>query len=91
MASIGAIPAEEAALTNGSRFPANAPRPIVCTMVASPAIRRLAAMSRVMPAVSRPTAWPMISGGVTTPAYMAAMCWSAAGTSREGGSFSSHG
>src|SRR5690349_2675257 len=33
----------------------------------------------------------MISGGVTTPAYMAAMCWRAAGRSREGVSFSSTG
>ena len=44
-----------------------------------------------MPAASSPTAWPMMSGGVTTPAYIAAMCWSAAGTSREAAGFSSTG
>ncbi|MEY9942134.1 hypothetical protein ABH932_006732 [Streptacidiphilus sp. MAP5-52] len=91
IASIGPIPAEDAALTNGRRLPTRFFTPSVCSSVAAPATSRLAAIRKVSSRAFRPQAGPTISGGATTPAYMAAMCCNAAGTIRRKESFSSTG
>ncbi len=62
-------------LTNGSREPIfQIPR--VCSSVASPEVSSAAPIRTVSSVLLSPQAAPTISGGATTPAYIAAMCCS---------------
>ncbi len=90
MAIMGVTPAKETPLTNGSRAPIR-PTPSVCSSVAMPAVKRLAPMRTAVSGGSSPTAGPMIIGGATTPAYMAATCWSPLASVFPGGSVASTG
>ncbi len=73
IAVIGATPAKVTPLTKGSRAPIFQ-MPRVCRKVARPAVKRQAPVRKVSSVPERPTAAPTISGGATTPAYMAATC-----------------
>lgn len=89
-AVMGATPANVTPLTNGSLAPIFQ-KPRVCRKVASPAVNRQAPVRKVSSVPERPTAAPTISGGATTPAYMAATCCRPLVAIFRAGSFSSTG
>lgn len=89
-AVMGATPAKVTPLTNGSLAPIFQ-MPIVWRKVARPAVKRQAPVRKVSSVPERPMAAPTISGGATTPAYMAATCCRPVVAILSAGSFSSTG
>ena len=74
VATMVATLAKETPCTRGSWEPKNG-MPMVCSSVASPPMKRAAAIRMPISAGERPAAWPTISGTAMMPPYMERTCW----------------